>query len=337
MTKQNRNSLRMARRVFELRNDTERDSLSVALPRTAWFEFVRLLRLIAKADARNWSAASRRTREQLVLAHQALLGQLTTLQQEILPSESNRHSSGMADVYRDLQALQDEFVGVEFDRPNRQLTVTTEDICFDNLNLGPFDIVLDCHRLDDVSPYRVVAREPDPAADSRTTHPHVQDDLLCEGEGRVAIQRALSQGRIYDFFLIVRQILSTYNASSAYVRLSEWQGIHCRDCDAMVDSEEQNICSRCDTILCQDCTSDCSRCSDRCCHGCTDPCEACLGYFCHICLASCDKCDAPFCEECLTNGICSKCIKEEAKERESNAADQTPVHSVCLGEAALSS
>ena len=57
----------------------------------------------------------------------------------------------------------------------------------------------------------MIALDPSPAAsNSETTHPHVQTNQLCEGDGRSAIRHAMREGRLLDFFVLVRQILQTY-------------------------------------------------------------------------------------------------------------------------------
>ena len=54
--------------------------------------------------------------------------------------------------------------------------------------------------------------------------------MLCEGEGRLPVLRALEQGRLLDFFLLVRNVLSTYNPDGAHLPLSRWRGAPCTDC-----------------------------------------------------------------------------------------------------------
>ena len=107
--------------------------------------------------------------------------------------------------------------------------------CWKDLYFGPFEIRLDWRQLGSATPYRVVALDPHPAAkDTDVTHPHVQEEQLCEGEGRSAVRAALAEGRLYDFFLLVSQLLHTYGRGSAYVELDNWDGIPCDDCNAPV-------------------------------------------------------------------------------------------------------
>jgi hypothetical protein len=43
--------------------------------------------------------------------------------------------------------------------------------------------------------YRVIAKDAHPAESrENVTHPHVMDEVLCEGDGKHGIRRALSEG-----------------------------------------------------------------------------------------------------------------------------------------------
>jgi len=81
--------------------------------------------------------------------------------------------------------------------------------------LGPFRIALYLDSLRELyqrTPYFVTAIDPHPAAtDNAVTHPHVSNDVVCEGDGAAAIRAALEIGRFTDFFAMVRCILTTYN------------------------------------------------------------------------------------------------------------------------------
>ena len=107
--------------------------------------------------------------------------------------------------------MADEFEAVDIDLGEHELSVTTDRIVLEGINLGSFKIRLDWHLLGFSSAYRVMALDPNPAAKNEDiTHPHVQDGNLCEGEGRSAVQAALEECRLYDFFLLVSRLLHTY-------------------------------------------------------------------------------------------------------------------------------
>ena len=79
------------------------------------------------------------------------------------------------------------------------------------------------------------------------THPHVSDEAVCEGDGRVPIRKALEQGRLLDFFVIVRNLLQTYNSGSPFVSLDDWEGIRCADCGASAGEDERWTCVKCES------------------------------------------------------------------------------------------
>jgi hypothetical protein len=164
--------------------------------------------------------------------------------------------------------------------------------------------------------YEVIALEPNPAAESRDiSHPHVRNQLLCEGDGQEAIRRALFSGRLSDFFQIVTQILNTYNGGSAYASLSEWEGTACEDCGRFVSEDDRSFCERCDRGLCLDCLECCGGCEARLCSCCTEQCESCDARLCRSCRRSCDQCGSVHCVNCLfDNDLCGECQEQENDE-----------------------
>jgi hypothetical protein len=131
----------------------------------------------------------------------------------------------------ELDALEQEFGNTEFDTSDNTIYVITDSITLEDIYLGPFKIQLELNKLSELYqnvPYHVIALEPNPAAtDDNVTHPHVNNEILCEGDGCVAIRAALEEGRICDFFTMVRSILNTYNPDSPYVALNNWVRFVC--------------------------------------------------------------------------------------------------------------
>ncbi|MFH1265222.1 MAG: hypothetical protein ABIK89_05800, partial [Planctomycetota bacterium] len=194
---------------------------SLGLPETAWSDCIRLVRQIDKAAGRGWHRAARRLRVELVYAVGTCRRRLEQLGWELEGESPDQKLPTQGELFQDLVALEDEFDEIRWDRKGT-LSVITEPIVLDGTDLGRFEIALDV----DWDPrrtwgsYEVIALDPYPAAsNSDTTHPHVQANQLCEGEGRSAIRRALREGRLLDFFVLVRQILQTYNGANAYVSL----------------------------------------------------------------------------------------------------------------------
>ena len=118
----------------------------------------------------------------------------------------------------ELNQMEKEFDSVDFDNSENAISVVTDLITLDDVPLGPFKIQLRLGKLGELykdRPYRVTAPNPNPAAtDEGVSHPHVSGQKLCEGDGSAAITASLEQGRLSDFFTMVRSILNTYNPDS---------------------------------------------------------------------------------------------------------------------------
>ncbi|HEV7280410.1 MAG TPA: hypothetical protein VGN57_09385 [Pirellulaceae bacterium] len=243
------------------------------------------------------------------------------------------------DLYAELLALEEEFGEAEIDLQGKTLSVVTELIELEEVELGRFRIVLDCSAVERAE-YDVVAlsaNEPSSSDFAKVTHPHVRDEGLCEGEAHEPIRAALKQGRLSDFFAIVDRTLKTYNPGSAYARLSEWDGQECQDCGCRTTDDLS--CSRCGDSTCSDCSRSCSGCD----------CDLCA-----YCAQECSGCEERFCSDCLAEssssgrGLCTSCLQERENEREadeqesedqgeSEESDSQPaVHAVRLGEADVS-
>ncbi|HSG73344.1 MAG TPA: hypothetical protein VLA12_23215, partial [Planctomycetaceae bacterium] len=257
------------------------------------------------------------------------------------------------DVALELVTLDEEFETVTIDLRQNLIVVATDDIELDGLNLGPYEIRLDVTRLNEFSSYTIRSLdEIQAASDSSVCHPHVSQNRLCEGDGQVAIHAALREGRLLDFFLVVNQILTTYNPSSAYVSLENWEGTDCRGCGELVDGDNWSSCENCQDQLCAYCSSACALCEEHYCAECLTDCLDCANSFCASCMENCTKCHDPRCESCLEpDGTCHGCraaqeeenddettesqIEEKTSEGPAPAATTTEVHAVCVGEAGL--
>ena len=179
------------------------------------------MRRIEIASGRNWRAAQtlavsdyRRTAEQM----EKLLVESKTTISEV----SQQPSVKTSEVFLDLIALRQEFDDIRFDAKAKILSGVSKRIQLEDLNLGCFPIELHLETLSRRGYYEVIAVDTNRASSNDSvTHPHVQDDRLCEGDAQPTIKLALQQGRLLDFFRIVEQVLSNYNPDSAYVMISE--------------------------------------------------------------------------------------------------------------------
>jgi len=315
MTPTNKTALRAAILLHERLVGRKAQPQPVSLSEYYWNEVQQLQRQIVLAFRRGWQGAAKRLGEDLICAMQSCRRDLDSTLYALQDSVAPRSPSSPSDIYRDILALEDEFEQVEIDLGKHELCVTTDRIILEDLHLGDFEIRLDWHRLDGPFAYRVVALDPHPAAkNDSVTHPHVQDERLCEGDGRPAIRAALSEGRVYDFFVLVSQILHTYARGSAFVELDNWDGTPCEECGASVDEDERYYCHRCEAVLCDSCAASCEGCGDYFCSGCLDRCAACGGQYCSACLTTCRTCRKQFCQDCCEAGLCHECHEKQHSE-----------------------
>jgi len=218
-------------------------------------------------------------------------------------------------IIADIRQIEDEFDELQFDLRTAIICVTTCPITLQDVYLGPFEIQLEIDNIPDVhrrAPYKIVATDPHPAAsNSDITHPHVSGGGLCEGDGQDAIIAALEQGRICDFFQIVRNILMTYNPDSPYVSLDEWYGVSCYECGEFCSSDEIRHCNFCDYDFCSYCSSWCRYCDATVCNGCRYVCQICDEIHCADCIKECKSCGESVCLGCLKGELCPECKKEQ--------------------------
>ena len=304
-----------------------------------WEETSRRLRI---AQSRNWSGAIEGLRDEVCDTLRELNRRCDIGRAAIEAVGREKRVSPVKDIFHDLMALRDEFPAIECHLREEAFSVVTEPIELDEIYLGEFEIRLSWSSRHEPLDYRVIARDPQPAAKSDLiTHPHVEDERLCEGEGRLAIKIALEQGRLFDFFLVVRQILGTYNESSAYVELDNWYGLTCADCGCNTHEDELYTCEDCATGICGDCCRYCDTCGSSACGDCASDCLGCREATCRSCLLTCSRCETSVCKGCLDdkNRLCKNCRtkKETAEEpRETaTAATGAKVHAVRVGQAAV--
>jgi hypothetical protein len=310
----NRRLLRTAGRLQVAYSASRGEGREIELPESAWLDVQRTLRRCTLSRRRGWAAAAAIERESLAMALEYLGIQL---QNRVLALQGGerRPAPTLRTLYDELVATEAEFGGLDIE--DAALTVTTEPIALEGIELGPFQIRLNLDRIGGEASYTVVALEPNPASScADTTHPHVNGDRLCPGEGWASIRAALEEGRLFDFFTIVERILHTYAAGSAYVELDRWFGPSCHDCDVTIDQDDACICPSCEETLCNDCLVCCGNCSSGHCSNCIGCCADCEDRYCSGCLMSCHRCRREVCPSCLENDLCTTCLEELENELE---------------------
>jgi hypothetical protein len=316
--------LRAAERISSRLQHLNAAPASVELPQADWTDCQSLLRQIDLCRSRNWKHAAALLQDRLERALSRCSERLQEISRRFVASEPRSPLQSAREIFLDLVALADEFEGVTIDASNQTLSVTTEAIILEEVNLGPFEIRLHWDRIGDRRPYDMVALEPNPARESdETTHPHVRGGQLCEGDGHASIDRALRAARLFDFFQLVSRILDTYNSGSAYVSLSGWDGSPCADCGDLLRENDEYVCDRCSDVLCRECLSSCERCDAICCHSCTNYCHGCQEQICSGCQRDCNRCRQPLCRNCVSEtGLCHEC--QEEHDAESCDDDEAP-------------
>ena len=302
------------------------------LPTVGWLRVQALERRHRLALARGWHTAAAKTRASLQFELLAWTEELTLLRSQLREGMGPPSVLASADVYRDLEQLELEFGEVRYVADEQRLSVVTDPITLEEIALGPFRIELDLNRLTERSPFVVEALEPNPAASNPSVvHPHVSNERLCEGDGRGAIARALAEGRLLDFFVVVERLLQTYAVGRAYVELDHWFGQPCRECSQSLDPDDAIPCHSCEEPACHDCLETCPWCEYAYCSDCLESCSGCHQRHCTRCQVACERCGQASCPDCRDDaGYCAPCAEALAAEAEA------PLHADGLGEAEVS-
>ena len=298
----NRPLLRLASDIHDDLVRSQSNYRSLSLPIDAWERCADLARRTRRAELRGWLLAAGILRQDLRYALNEVQTALTLTLEQLPSPHSVRLPTTPRQIYADLVELEVEFGGLDFDLRERRISVTTEPIELEGVYLGPFAIQLHWGGQGSARrhSYRIIAQDPHPA-DSRqdVTHPHVADEVLCEGEGKYAIRQALEQARLLDFFTLVAGVLRTYNAESPFVELALWRGVSCDDCGAVVDEGDAYRCQACEDTICGGCESCCARCEESHCASCIRSCPDCEEVACQSCLKPCGDCGRRVCTNCL--------------------------------------
>ena len=154
-----------------------------------------------------------------------------------------------SDIYRDILALDTEFEEVDIDlKTARTIGTRPNDRAGGHLPRAVSRSGWIWQVRQRPQPYRVVALDPNPAADQRGHHPSPRS-------GRIAVRGRRpggdpgrpGRGPLLDFFLLVSQVLHTYGQGSAYVELDELdRRSPCNDCGATTHEDDRYCCHRCD-------------------------------------------------------------------------------------------
>ena len=267
------------------------------------------------ASSRHWRLAAAAEQERLM----QLLPQAQYYMNSVLQYRRNAPSFRPAiptlrDLLAELKQLQEEFEDVRIDIKKGVIAVRTDRILLEDIDLGRFQIELHLERLKeriDSSVVEIAALDPNPpTSNDDVTHPHVSGQGLCAGDASVPIQAALREGRICDLFLLINAVLTTYNPGSAYVALSEWDGIACGECGYSCNRDDLFYCPGCEKDFCESCISMCDECDESYCGGCLE--RDCTGErrLCRGCREICPKCRCfGRSTDIAEHGMCEHCYQ----------------------------
>jgi hypothetical protein len=320
--------LRVAEGIRGCLHQARTQTGEIQLPDYDWTECQTVVRKIRLAQSRGWHQAAAALTDSLRYPLCRCLQRLNDLCNRSVSARPSEAVAAVRDIFADLEVLLDEFDDLSIDLPGAVLSVTTAPIVLEGVLLGRFQVRLHWDWIGRAHSYEVVALEPNPACSSEsTTHPHVVEDRLCEGDGKLPIVQALHHGRLLDFFQIVNRVLNNYNPSSAYVALSDWEGSGCSDCGEIVGPDDERTCGMCEGTLCGNCALTCERCESSCCYECSRHCESCGQDLCRGCAIECEKCQRPLCTKCLSDSdLCPDCqetVHEQSQSDPQPQASQT--------------
>lgn len=332
-----RAALRIHRQLVKARLERE----AVELPTEFWTLLCVKQELHQQALENNWQHAQMELEHEIARMLKDLVYRCQEVMQPLKKRSTPHELISVPDLWREMEYLAEEFDDIECDLKASELRVTTDAIELEGINLGRFQIILEWKLLGNHHGYRIKAMDPNAAESNEDmVHPHVNNEFLCEGDGSQAIKQALQQGRLFDFFLLVRQVLINYNPSSAYLALSRWYGTACQSCSSIVEGDDAYSCPCCSDYICGECTGYCHNCTDTMCQGCVKSCPHCENYFCTRCMIHCSACVAEGCDACLVDGLCPSCQTSEESDDDDEDVESAEEHpagaetdALCVGQA----
>jgi len=152
---------------------------TIELPHVAWQRWRRTCERLRLALLRGWKSAAEKLQSDVRWQARSLTQAVQSLVND-LRSSSGRTAT-LREIYDDLVALDEEFEGFQFNLRDETLSVVMGPIVLEDVPLGRFEIQLRYGDLDRDHSYDVIALEADD--DVEYTHPHVANEVLCEGDG----------------------------------------------------------------------------------------------------------------------------------------------------------
>ena len=252
------------------------------------------------------------------IVHKQLIADVSRLKRQVDISSLNPpepdKAPGVRDIYADIKAVEAEFGEYKWDHVRRTLSVTTDPVTLLEVPLGPFRIHLSLEHFHNpsASDGGTFVDAINPNYSNGHSHPHVSESgYVCLGDGVHSIRKALEDGRVLDYFIILKQLLNSYDASGAYTTLEGWgeedeDRIICNECG--YDTSDYFYCEHCLCSYCEECYGSCESCEELVCDGCRTDCRTCTISLCRGCaLVTCKDCCSSLCETCAGTVSCNNC------------------------------
>jgi hypothetical protein len=247
-----------------------------------------------------------------------------------------------AQLAAEAAALKADFPGatVAFDYLGRVLEAawTVGPVTLEGIKLGRFRATLKIvlGESEPSAELSVEALEPNPSKQNgRLTHPHVNDNYVCLGDGELAFNAAVDTGRLCDAALVVRSVLTHWSSEYCFSGgdLGEWNGYRCGNCNE-VSGDSPGSCSECGEDACDGCgDASCHQCGSLVHGGCAVKCRcrratcgACSYEIgdergCADCTSKCDECNQRLFDSDLENGLCEGCQPERCEHCDTELED----------------
>lgn len=177
-----------------------------------------------------------------------------------------------------------------------------KNVIIEDVELGDYECVLDFNdvisNISDRTRINYLGEKCN-VLDPDVTHPNIRHNFLCRGSSdKILIQHAL-QGNIFEYVLLVNNIVHTYGVGSPYSFIRAWKAEGgCTDCGEALGAGEAISCDECQNLSCTSCSVFCN-CGEDLCHECAVSCESCQSHMCFRCSYSCNNCYSDYCSDCL--------------------------------------
>jgi hypothetical protein len=189
--------------------------------------------------------------------HSTIDSFIDTQRRNKIIKQIQKMETSRADIMENLVALEKHYGTVKL-LNDHILEVTTKPIVLEDefghaVNFGEMKISYDVAsvlRKIHVCPYGDGVYE----SDGDYFHPHVgSGNDVCLGAAEEPIANAHKRNALFDIFIIIEEVLKTYNSKSPYATLGNWNGIACDHCGSY--TEIVNKCTICGDEVCNECAT----------------------------------------------------------------------------------